>query len=58
MTTESTQDDVLPRVMRIYSEFSGTRRVTAESQMCEFWEDPTVEILVDSDELNALEPWS
>ena len=31
------------------------RRVTPDSQMCGFWEDPTVEILVGSGELNALE---
>lgn len=55
MTTEPIQDQVLPRLMRIYGESSGARRVTAESQMCRFWEDPPVEILVDSDELNALE---
>lgn len=55
MTAEPVQDEVLSRLMRVYSEVSGARRVTVESQMCEFWEDPTVEILVDSDELNALE---
>jgi hypothetical protein len=52
---ENAKDNILPKLMRIYREYSRVRRVTPDSQMCEFWEDPTVEILVGSDELNALE---
>jgi hypothetical protein len=49
------QDAILDRLMKIYREFSRVRRVIPISQMCQFWEDPTVEILVGSDELDALE---
>ena len=41
--------------MRVFREYSRVRRVSTDSQMCEFWEDPTIEILVGSDELNSLE---
>jgi hypothetical protein len=49
------QDAILSRLMRIFREYSRARRVDPNSQMCLLWEDPTVEILVGSDELNALE---
>jgi hypothetical protein len=41
--------------MQVYREFSMVRHVCPDSEMCEFWVDPTVEILVGSAELNALE---
>jgi hypothetical protein len=47
--------NTLSRLTRIYQEQSGARRVGPDSQMCLFWHDPTVEILVGSDELDALE---
>lgn len=46
---------ILSRLMQVYNEFSQERHISPDSQMCCFWEDPTVEILVDSTELNALE---
>ena len=52
---KSNQNDIFTRLIKIYKEFSVARRIDSDSQMCEFWEDPTVEILIDSDELNALE---
>ena len=55
METKTKTDEVLSRLMRIFREYSKVRRVYPYSQMCEFWEDPTVEILIGSDELNALE---
>ena len=36
-------------------ELSQSCRVDSDSQMCNLWEDPTVKILVGSDELNVLE---
>ena len=52
---KSNQNDIFTRLIKIYKEFSVARRIDSDSQMFEFWEDPTVEILIDSDELNALE---
>lgn len=48
-------ENTLLKLTRIYREFSKSRRVDLNSQMCNLWEDPTVEILVGSNELNALE---
>lgn len=48
-------DNILSRLVKIYREFSVTRRVDPDSQMCNLWADPTVEILVGSDELNSLQ---
>lgn len=53
--TNEKQDSVISRLMRIYREFAKVRRVSSDSQMCCFWDDPTVEILIGSEELNALE---
>lgn len=47
--------NTLSKLTEIYREFSKSRRVDLNSQMCNLWEDPTVEILVGSNELNALE---
>ena len=52
---KSKKKDILSRLMNVYAEFSNERRINPESRMCSFWEDPTIEILVDSTELNALE---
>jgi hypothetical protein len=48
-------ENTLSKLTEIYREFSKSRRVDLNSQMCNLWEDPTVEILVGSNELNALE---
>jgi hypothetical protein len=48
-------NNILSRLLKMYREFSTSRRVDSNSQMCNFWVDPTVEILVGSDELNALQ---
>lgn len=48
-------DNTLSRLMKIFREFSTLRIVDLNSQMCDLWEDPIVEILVGSDELNAIE---
>lgn len=55
MKKEKSNDDIYQRLSRIYREFSKERRVDPDSHMCCFWEDQTVEILEDSDELNAIE---
>jgi hypothetical protein len=49
------QEEILSRLIKIVREFSRARRVDPDSQFCSIWEDPTVEILVGSDELNAIE---
>jgi hypothetical protein len=48
-------DDLLMRLTRIYRKISCARRISPDSQMCQLWVDPTVEILVGSDELDTLE---
>jgi hypothetical protein len=48
-------ENTLSKLSKIYCELSKSRRVDSDSQMCNLWEDPTVEILVGSDELNVLE---
>lgn len=48
-------DNTLSRLLNIFREFSTSRRVDSNSQMCNFWKDPTVEILLGSDELNTLQ---
>jgi hypothetical protein len=52
---EQKQNDILTRLTKLFREYSRSRRVDPDSQMYEFWQDPTIEILVGSDELNALE---
>lgn len=42
-------------MIRLYTEFSRIRRVTGESQMCHYWDNPTIEVFEGSDELLALE---
>lgn len=49
------KNDILTRLTRIYQKFSRARRIDGNSQMCQFWRDPTVEILVGSDELDTIE---
>jgi len=49
------KNDIYNRLFNIYRDFAYVRRVDPDSQMCCFWKDPTVEILVDSEELDALE---
>ena len=49
------QNTILFRLTRLYEEFSSIRKVNAESQMCHFWEDPTIEVFECSEELIALE---
>lgn len=39
----------------IYKRLSRARRVDKNSQMCEFWSDPTIEILIGSHELDIIE---
>jgi len=48
-------ENTLSRLSKIYRELSESRRVDPDSQMCNLWEDPTVETLDGSDELNVLE---
>ena len=55
MNTDSTKSEIVERLIKVYREYANVRRIDLDSQMCNFWEDPTVEILVDSDELNAIE---
>jgi len=56
LSSQTEPDDILERLIRIYTEYSPSRRGTGlDSQMCRFWRDPTVEIFVGSDELCALE---
>lgn len=43
-------ENTLSKLSKIYRELSESRRVDSDSQMCNLWEDPTVEILVGSDE--------
>jgi hypothetical protein len=50
-----TAGDILMRLSRIYRKFSHTRRIDFNSQMCQLWADPTVEIIVGSDELDTIE---
>ena len=52
---KSKSNNILSRLLRVYKEFSNVRCAGPDSRMCEFWEDPTIEILEDSTELNALE---
>ena len=47
--------EILNRLTRIYQRISCARRVDKNSQMCQFWSDPTVEILIGSDELVTIE---
>ena len=47
--------EILNRLTLIYQRLSRARRVDKNSQMCEFWSDPTVEILVGSYELVTIE---
>ncbi|MFA5204571.1 MAG: hypothetical protein WC708_09240 [Lentisphaeria bacterium] len=55
MTLKTTIGNVQERLLRIYREFSGERRVDLKSQMCRMWKDPTIEIVLGSDELAVLE---
>jgi hypothetical protein len=56
MTKPTTEkNDILTHLTRIYRKFSRARRIDGNSQMCQFWIDPTVEILVGSDELDTIE---
>jgi hypothetical protein len=56
MTKPTTEkNDILTRLTRIYRKFSRARRIDGNSHMCQFWIDPTVEILVGSDELDTIE---
>jgi hypothetical protein len=48
-------ENTLSRLSKIYRELSESSCFDSDSQMCNLWEDPTVEILVGSDELNVLE---
>lgn len=52
---EKSADRILLRLSEIYRKFAHSRRTNENSQMCCFWADPTVEILVGSDELTILE---
>ena len=49
------RSDILTRLTRIYRKFSRARWIDGKSQMCQLWADPTVEILVGSDELDTIE---
>ena len=55
MKKESKKNNIYNRLFNVYRDFTNIRRIGPDSQMSEFWEDPTVEILVDSEELDALE---
>jgi hypothetical protein len=55
MTLKTTIGNVQERLLRIYRELSGERRVDLKSQMCRMWKDPTIEIVFGSDELAVLE---
>jgi|GEM_PF-2133949 len=52
---EQSDHRILLRLSEIYRKFSRTRRTDNESQMCRFWVDPTVGILIGSDELTTIE---
>ena len=47
-------DTILSRLMKIFREFSTVRRVYPDSQLCCLWEDPTIEEVLGSVELNAI----
>jgi len=56
LSSQTEPDDILERLLRIYTEYSPYRRgIGLDSQMCRFWRAPTVEIFVGSAELCALE---
>jgi hypothetical protein len=52
---ERSDERILSRLSEIYRKFSRSRRIDNDSRMCLFWVDPTVEILIGSDELTTIE---